>query len=405
MERNSVRWAEGFERGKHREGSDFAGGRKKGESVGGSASGVWRDIDNRGRIDKHRWSESNRKSEDCHTIFVDNLPMNISKRDLYREFGRQGFITDVFISRKVRRNANGPFAFVRFKALGGAMRAIEMLNGTSWSGKKLYITMSKFRRERETNRRTQGWVSQGIQGQRTVKKWVPVNTMGIEENNKGLKQSKTKSPIENHVKEVEAKWSEKQRQRLQRSLLGVCVKPIDFRKVMYRLLDDWKGPGEIECRDVGPYRCLITFESPEARDAAMGDELILSLLDEVIPHWEYFWSLSRRIWIEVMGLPIGLWCNENYNKIAKLWGKMVKLDDRIEESKSYSTARILLDCFQWERIHEWVSIKIEDRKFEVFVKEFGSEVYSVQSHPDLGTECSISMEEEKSTSMVEESPV
>ncbi|MED6148184.1 hypothetical protein PIB30_050752 [Stylosanthes scabra] len=174
---------------------------------------------------------------------------------------------------------------------------------------------------------------------------------------------------------------------------------------MYRLLDDWKGPGEIECRGVDPYRCLITFEYAEARDATMGDELILSLFDEVIPHWEYFWSLSRRIWIEVMGLPIGLWCNENYNKIGKLWGKMVKLDDRTKESKSYSTARILLDCFQWERIHEWVSIKIEDRKFEVFVKEFGSEVYSVQSHPDLGTECSISMEEEKSTSMVEESPV
>ncbi|MED6148308.1 hypothetical protein PIB30_051931 [Stylosanthes scabra] len=84
---------------------------------------------------------------------------------------------------------------------------------------------------------------------------------------------------------------------------------------MERLLEEWEGLGEIECKDIGPYRCSITFASPEIRDEAM-----------------------------------------------------------------------------------------QRRSFEVFVKEFGSEVYSVELHPDLELEMenSGSMEDLKSESVVRE---
>ncbi|MED6113842.1 hypothetical protein PIB30_074621 [Stylosanthes scabra] len=184
-------------------------------------------------------------------------------------------------------------------------------------------------------------------------------------------------------KEVDVVWSIEHRDLLNRSLLGVSIKPIEFRKVMNFLLDEWKGPGEIECRDMRPYRCLITFSSMEIKDGAMEDELLNSVFDELRPHWEFCESLTRRVWIEIMGLPIGLWCTENLNRITKLWGRLIRQDDRIEEKKSFSTARVLLDSFQWEMIHEWISLKVDDKVFELFVKEFGSEVYSVQAHPDL----------------------
>ncbi|MED6126637.1 hypothetical protein PIB30_080386 [Stylosanthes scabra] len=115
-------------------------------------------------------------------------------------------------------------------------------------------------------------------------------------------------------------------------------------------------------------------------------------LHEAGIHWDTLLSLSRRVWIEIMGMPTGLWFLENFDRIAKLWGKVVRYDDRTEESKSYSVARILIDSFQWEMIHEWINVKIDDRKFEIFVKEFGSEVYSVQSHPDREVESSVKVE-------------
>ncbi|MED6217550.1 hypothetical protein PIB30_018760 [Stylosanthes scabra] len=163
---------------------------------------------------------------------------------------------------------------------------------------------------------------------------------------------------------------------------GVSVKPIEFRKVMNRLLEEWNGPRQIESRDVGPYRCLVTFSSAEIRDNAMNDEILLSVFDKVRPIWDFTGSLSRRVWIEIIGLPIELWCEENIRKITELWGKTIVVDDRTEESKSFSVARVLLDSFEWEKIHEWVSIRVDDRVIEVFVKEFGSEIFSVESHPN-----------------------
>ncbi|MED6204441.1 hypothetical protein PIB30_009182 [Stylosanthes scabra] len=49
--------------------------------------------------------------------------------------------------------------------------------------------------------------------------------------------------------------------------------------------------------------------------------------------------------------------------------------------------------------------RMNGRVIEVVEKEFGSEVYSVQSHPDLQLECSASMEDTTSQSKVEETLV
>ncbi|MED6145222.1 hypothetical protein PIB30_023171 [Stylosanthes scabra] len=192
------------------------------------------------------------------------MPKSVSKRELYKKFGRFGYVTDIFISRKIRQNSDNPFAFIRFGKYQSAMDAIKSLNEMSWEGEKLFLSLLKFRRE--TNAR-----------------------------NNRLKREDRKEHDKNAKKVVKAVWSEEQKSRLERSLLGVCVKPIEFRKVMNLLLDEWKGPGDIECRDVGPYRCLITFSSPEIRDEALNDKLRLFVFDEVRHHWGLFWCLSRRV--------------------------------------------------------------------------------------------------------------
>ncbi|MED6131263.1 hypothetical protein PIB30_008303 [Stylosanthes scabra] len=148
------------------------------------------------------------------------------------------------------------------------------------------------------------------------------------------------------------------------------------------LLEEWKGPREIEVRDVGPYRCLITFSTTEIRDEAVNNQLLQLVFDELRFHWDFFWSLLRRVWLEITGMPIGLWSTENFNKIAELWGKVINYDDRTQESKSFSMARLMIDSFQWHMIHEWVNVTIDDHRFEVFVKEVGHENYSVESHPN-----------------------
>ncbi|MED6164648.1 hypothetical protein PIB30_092244, partial [Stylosanthes scabra] len=309
---------------------------------------------------------------------------------LYKEFGRNGYVKDIFVSRKQRVQTSNPFAFVRFQGYGGAIQAIKRVNGTTWRGNKLLVNLSKF--DRRNGKRVE--VSSDKRGPIVRQKWVEVKKRSENKGSEDLDVlTRRKTAASDVRKEVVVDWSEEQRDRLNRSLLGVSVKPIDFRKTMNLLLDGWMGLGVIECRDVGLDQCLIKFSSPEIKDDAMENELINSAFDEVRPHWEFFSSLSRRVWIEIMGLPVGLWCSETINTLAKLWGKIIKMDDRTEESKSFTIARFLVDCFQWEMVNKWITVKVKDRVFEIFAKEFGSEVYSVQSHPDLEEVSATSMEE------------
>ncbi|MED6163287.1 hypothetical protein PIB30_078404, partial [Stylosanthes scabra] len=89
---------------------------------------------------------------------------------------------------------------------------------------------------------------------------------------------------------------------------------------------------------------------------AEGDASTIGRMGRPWPYWDIFWSLSRRVWIEVMGLPVFVWCKESLKRIVGLWGK-----------------------------------------------EFGSEVYSVHSHHDLETVSTTIMEDRiQANSVVEE---
>ncbi|MED6180016.1 hypothetical protein PIB30_006506 [Stylosanthes scabra] len=382
MKWKGVRGARSGERGKHGEVSGNTGRRNKGESGGEFAFGARRF--SKGGVGAFAGYDVNT------TVFVDNLPMNVTKRELYKEFGLDRYVTDIFISRKFRAKMKSPFAFIRFQRPGGAIRAICRLNGKVWKGQRLFITVSKYRNQ-DCNYR--GEYSGSLRGQlqpphqRMKKVWVEVRRPSTKDNGKVEISGEAKYKEPKKKQEVVVTWSDENRDLMNRSLMGVCVEPIDFRKTMNLLVNEWMGEGEIECRDMGPYRCLVIFSWIEIKESSMNNDLLLSVFDEVRPHWEFSGTLSRRVWIEILGIPVGLWCAENLEKITKLWGKLVLMDDRTEEKKSFSVARVLVDSFRWETIHEWVSLRVDDKVFDVFAKEFDYESYSTESHPNLGANC------------------
>ncbi|MED6145303.1 hypothetical protein PIB30_023885 [Stylosanthes scabra] len=129
------------ERGIHGEGSGHAGGRNKGESGGGFAS--------------------------------DHLPSTVTKRELFKEFGKDGFIRDIYISRRKRQHTEDAFAFVRFREYKDAMRAIRRLNGTTWQEHKLCVSMSRYKKEGSWSERQDGGKRFEVNKSMT-RKWVPV---------------------------------------------------------------------------------------------------------------------------------------------------------------------------------------------------------------------------------------
>ncbi|MED6197560.1 hypothetical protein PIB30_057554 [Stylosanthes scabra] len=294
--REGVRGGRSGERGKHGEVFGYAGRRDKGESGVRFASGVW-------RFPKKGFGIFAEQDENT-TVFVDNLPDNITKRELYKEFGRDGYVL-MFSSQESRGQ---------------------------WQQPK----------------------------KRMKKMWVEVRRPNAKDTEKGLNGSERD---------------------------GVSVKPIEFRKTMNFLLDEWKGEREIECRDMGPYRFLITFSSIEIKQSAMNNEVLLSAFDEVRPHWDLTGALSRRVSWKSWEYQWACGLQKIWKRLQSCGGKLILIDDRTEAMKSFSVARVLMDSFQWEIIHEWISLKVDDRVFDVFAKEFGYESYNTEAHLNLGENC------------------
>ncbi|MED6194272.1 Serine arginine-rich splicing factor 2 [Stylosanthes scabra] len=260
-----------------------------------------------------------RKESESHTIYLDNLPRNVLKGEIFREFRRFGFVKDMYVSRKNRRNRNDSFAFIRFHDFTEALRAVEGMNGKIWYGRELLATISKYRR---TNGNKGDRRFGGRKKKRSLK-WVATRRRFGEMKSSFVENKAAEAEIQRlQRKVVIAEPSKEMCKLLERSLMGVNVNPMIFEDV------------------------------------------------------------QRRVWIEVMGLPVFTWSEDTFKNIAKLWGTYVYADDRLGELMSFTVARFLIDSYVWEQINEWIKIKVEDREFEVFVKEFGAEVFSRESHPN-----------------------
>ncbi|MED6143986.1 hypothetical protein PIB30_011231 [Stylosanthes scabra] len=84
-----------------------------------------------------------------------------------------------------------------------------------------------------------------------------------------------------------------------------------------------------------------------------------------------------------MGLPLHAWSNETFETIVKgIDANLVRQDEITEEWRSFSVVKLLIDCFQWEPIQEWITVICDDVIFDVYIKEFGEEMLTRLVHPD-----------------------
>ncbi|MED6113359.1 hypothetical protein PIB30_070036 [Stylosanthes scabra] len=175
------------------------------------------------------------------------------------------------------------------------------------------------------------------------------------------------------IRKTELKETEEQRQRILRSIMATRVRPHNVDQLRERLLSEWRGSGPIECRDLGPDKFIITFESLEEKERAAKNPFSCSLFDELRPIWENTICLSRRVWIEIMGMPIQMWSKEAFSKIGVLNGIAF----------------------------ETLLVTVGENKFDVHVREFGWDVFSLQVHLDCDVLRVVGSETSRETSVDE----
>nr|XP_025617293.1 polyadenylate-binding protein, cytoplasmic and nuclear-like [Arachis hypogaea] len=99
--------------------------------------------------DPRVWNQKEyvRLDQESFTIFVDRLPGDISKQELFRIFLWIGRINDIYLSRKTRQGVVYLFVFVRYTTKGGALKAIAEMNGMSVRGKEIFVGKAKYMRD------------------------------------------------------------------------------------------------------------------------------------------------------------------------------------------------------------------------------------------------------------------
>nr|XP_025640919.1 serine/arginine-rich SC35-like splicing factor SCL28 [Arachis hypogaea] len=114
-----------------------------------------------------------RLERDSFSVFVDRLPYDISKRELFDRFSWTGRINDIYLSRKMRNGVVYLFAFIRYTTKGGALKAIAEMNHMRIRGSEIFVGEAKYRRDESKGR---GAPVEGMAGSRIQTEPQGVNT-------------------------------------------------------------------------------------------------------------------------------------------------------------------------------------------------------------------------------------
>ncbi|KAK8615661.1 hypothetical protein V6N13_017244 [Hibiscus sabdariffa] len=78
------------------------------------------------------------------TLFIENLSETLHWKGLWHVFGSHGDVADPFIARK-RSRGDKRFGFMRFTSRIDAERAMERLNDFFFIGKRLSVSLAKYK--------------------------------------------------------------------------------------------------------------------------------------------------------------------------------------------------------------------------------------------------------------------
>ncbi|XP_016182618.1 sex-lethal homolog [Arachis ipaensis] len=93
--------------------------------------------------------EYRRLENESFSTFVDNLPEDISKRELFQLFSWTGCINDIYLSRKQKNGGIYIFVFIRYTTKGGALKATTEMNRMRLRGKVIFVGKAKYKRSSE----------------------------------------------------------------------------------------------------------------------------------------------------------------------------------------------------------------------------------------------------------------
>ncbi|KAL4306627.1 hypothetical protein AHAS_Ahas16G0197200 [Arachis hypogaea] len=320
--------------------------------------------------------EYRRLEHESFSIFVDNLPKDISKRELFHLFNWTGRINDIYLSRKYKNGDIYMFAFIRYTTRGGALKAMTEMNRMRLRGKVIMVQEAKYRRTSDTTYVKKGRVEDD---QHHRSKPEPMREEDTERQLSNANELPPKETVrstlcKSDTKNVEVAMVPGNLEWLQRSLVGATLEPINFnslRKMLAIFL-----PSVVRVREMGACKALLTFDSVMSADEAYTFNLNF-LLQTFHRVWKWNESErceSRRVWLECFGVPLAAWSADTFKLIGGQWGAVVTCAKETELCNTFTSGWVLIDTCVMNVIQERIHITVGSGGYDVLVKEGGCDV-------------------------------
>jgi len=168
---------------------------------------------------------------------------------------------------------------------------------------------------------------------------------------------------------------------LDRSLLCISDAPRDIDKIKTMICNTF--PEVILVRDLGKFKFLLTMDSKESKERLKNEETDrLKQWFSLINDWaEEDVCQTRRLWLEIVGVPIQIWSEQNIRKIAENWGDVVFVDKSTAAQESFASAKVVIDTLSVNPIEDEAIIQVEGKGFRVSVFEAKTEFTIIHMGP------------------------
>ena len=295
------------------------------------------------------------RSGDGFTVFIENLPCNLDKFGLKGIFQRVGAVSDSYVPSKLGRS-NKRFRFVRFWKEIDAINCVSRINGIMVRGYRVRVFRAIFGKgSKGANDEDE---SEQALKMLTRKRWKS-KSLQASHGICNQKDQHVVAKIGGGTNESFVEW-------LRRSL--ICTS-----SVTWDLEDLSQALSKVGCsrvRALTKRKFILTYQSSVKRDEALKNEELLSNWFHEVKIWDIYETCnSRRLWIDVFGIPPHGWSLDNFEKIASFWGKLICLETPIEDTVSFDSMRILIETASFQEVGGHIILQIRDADYRIWVKE------------------------------------
>ena len=290
-------------------------------------------------------------------MFVENIPHNLDRYGLKGIFQRAGRVSDSYIPSKLGRSRKR-FGFVRFWSEAEAVNSIRWFNGISVRGFRIRVSRARF------GKGGLGFNEDEVPKlklkMKARKLWCENNSQNgkLKTNHRGH-EDEVLATVVGETNELFMEW-------LSKSLICVSNESWGLDDLSQALV----GNGCSKIRALSKYKFVLTYNTSEQKDVALKNQDNLGKWFQEVKNWDIYEVCgTKRLWIEVFGVPPHGWSLRNFESITSIWGKLICLETPIEDTISFESMKILIESNNFQQVMGHILLQIGDAGYRIMVKE------------------------------------